>query len=117
MDNAASPILSRRVQVETFTLLPEDHIDASVFEVRVEWRGPSSWAVCRLGSCLHRRTGEWDFESSPSNRSERFLRYYRFDDRDEAVAAAIAVLPTISVNGWTVETVLARDAERAGHVG
>ena len=65
-----------------------DHFEIDpLFGVTLERRDydPSVWALCYSGSCLNKNTGEWDFESSPSNRKDGFLAATRFASIQEAI--------------------------------
>ncbi len=65
--------------------LPADHADRFSFALRVENRGADVWAVMRRGSCYG--TGGWDYEPSPSSRTDDWLATHRFP-LDEALAIA-----------------------------
>lgn len=86
------------------SLLPLDHDASSYYTVMVEYRGPGRWAVTRHGNCLS-RSGEWDYESMPSSRTDDWLAEFRFT-YDEAIEAAAKVAPTLKVNGMSVQEVL-----------
>lgn len=86
---------------------PEDDIAwAGTFTIRVERRAPDLWAVCRNSRCLS-STGEWDYESIPSERAEEWKAAHRFD-LDTALRLAKEAAPRITVNGFTVAHALAR---------
>lgn len=80
--------------------LPEDDINHSAFAVKVAYRGRGLWAVTRHRYCLS-RTGEWHYESMPSERTDEWLTEHRFY-RDEALRLAREAAPTVRVNGMTV---------------
>lgn len=86
--------------------LPPDHPDAYLFTLRVEWRGEHGWCVTDGAYCL-RRDGHKSYESNPSSRTARFKKAYRFP-LEEALEIAKKYAPKITVNGHTVESVLAR---------
>lgn len=92
--------------------LPEEIEDRGLFEVRVEWRGRGLWAVARHQQCLS-SSGEWDWEMRPSEREDEWLAEHRFDE-ETAIKLAKEASLRISVNGWTVEKVLAREAASHG---
>jgi hypothetical protein len=48
--------------------------------------GDDKWAV-RCGSEVLTKTGQWEYEPMPSNRSEAFLRRARFNSPFDAVKA------------------------------
>jgi hypothetical protein len=100
-----------QVQVTEYEVscLPADHPEHYTFAIKVAWRGPDSWAVVRMASCLDAE-GNWDWEPSPSNRDDDWLATHRFD-LDTAMALAKEAAPRIVVNGWTIEKVLARRVE------
>lgn len=56
-----------------------------LFEATVERRSKNTWALCYWSRCLDKVTGEWDYESSPSNRTEGFISSTRFASLNEAI--------------------------------
>lgn len=56
-----------------------------LFEVTLERRSETTWALVHWNRCLDKNTGEWDYESSPSNRTEGFISTTRFNSIEEAV--------------------------------
>lgn len=86
------------------TLLPEDHPDSHVFELKVSWRGRGKWAVMRHSLCLG-TDGEWDYEPSPSNREDDWIDSHRFD-LPTALRLADEALPSLRINGMTAADVL-----------
>lgn len=89
------------------SILPEDHIDRDVFEVKVAYRGPGSWAVITRGrSCLG-ADGEWDYEMNPSSRTDEWLATHRFD-LETALDLARKAAPDVTCNGTTAREVRAR---------
>jgi hypothetical protein len=90
--------------------LPPDAINADVFTITVEWRGPSQsrYAVTRMGFCLG-TDGQWDHEPIPSSRTDEWLATHRFD-LDTALRLATEHAPKIVVNGHTVADILAKAA-------
>jgi hypothetical protein len=54
--------------------------------ITVEYRGDGYWAICRGRYNFDGET--WELEASPSNRSEYFLKQFRFNNRDEAIRLA-----------------------------
>jgi hypothetical protein len=79
----------------TFPVVPQDHylqafIDIDMYTIVLSFRGPDSWAVLRRGSsyCWNRRTKGWDYEPSPSSRTDAFKRTHRF-----TLAEALAIVP------------------------
>lgn len=100
------PEPTERVTRYEVSCLPPDHIDAPHFTITVEWRGGDLWAVCRFRECLG-TDGEWDYEPSPSNRTDEWKNNHRFD-LASALALAQAAAPKMTVNGYTVADVLRR---------
>lgn len=91
-----------RVMVTQYTVdgYPDpDSINASQYQVTVEYRGKGRWAVCRWGRCYD-RNGVPEFEPIPSEREDDWLDRHRFADVDEAIAVAKRVVPTLVVNGY-----------------
>lgn len=101
-----------RVDRHVVSCIPEDNINAHLFNVHVEYRGRGLWAVTRLGECLS-ASGEWDYEMRPSSREDDWLAEHRFDEQT-AIKLAKDAAQRVSVNGWTVERVLADIAKEAG---
>lgn len=94
------------VSAYTVSRIPDDNPNAGLFDIRVEATGRGRWAVRSLGSCLSRK-GEWDHEPIPSSRTDAWLRNHRWDDADEAIAAAVEAEATRRINGMTAAEVLA----------
>lgn len=86
--------------------LPPDHRDAYLFTLKVEWRGGDRWCVTD-GAYCYRKDGHQSYESNPSSRTDRFKKAYRFS-LDDALALAKRLAPKMTINGHTVESVLAR---------
>jgi hypothetical protein len=99
-----------RVTERTLSALPEDNINSHLFRVTVAYRGADRWAVLHHGFCLNRE-GDWDYESIPSERTDEWLAEHRFSE-DEAVRLAREAMPRLTVNGLTVDDVLARTGGR-----
>jgi hypothetical protein len=86
-----------RITEVTYTTLPDDDVDSTVWQVKAEWRGPGDrWAITQLGYCLSVR-GKWDHEPSPSNRTEHFKLHHRFSFQ-EAIDRLPAALDTVVIN-------------------
>ena len=81
------------------SVIPDAGPDASMWAVKVERRGPGSWAVIHLSRCLH-RSGRWDHEPLPSSRTQRWLSSHRFD-LETALKLAKKAAPTVTVNATT----------------
>ena len=99
-----------KVTAYEVSILPEDHIDAGHFTIRVEYRGRGLWAVLRHGFCWG-TDGEWDYESSPSNREDEWLATHRFP-LERALELAREQAPRMSVNGTTAEQAYDRAMKR-----
>ncbi|WP_405531561.1 hypothetical protein OG592_27195 [Streptomyces avidinii] len=84
--------------------LPPDDINGAAFNISVEYRGRSLWAVVRLGSCLN-AAGQWSYESIPSGREDDWLAEHRFD-LETALKLAKEAAPHVTVNGYTVADAL-----------
>lgn len=97
-----------RVTEYAVCALPEGNVNASHFTIKVAYRGEGRWAVTRFGECLG-ADGTWDYEPNPSSRTEEWLATHRFDEAT-ALRLAFEAAPHITVNGWTVDRVLARNS-------
>ena len=91
--------------VYTVTCLPEHIEDASSWSLTVEYRGRGLWAVKRHSHNLS-RSGEWDWESIPSEREDEWLAEHRFR-LEEALELAKRAAPDVIVNGMTPADLLA----------
>lgn len=94
------------------TAWPEDLADVpeSVHGcVTVADRGRGMWAVLegRGGSMCLGRDGEFDWEPSPSNRTDEWLASHRFT-LDEALALAREQALRITINGYTTQQAAGR---------
>lgn len=47
--------------------------------------GPDRWAIRQMGYAMNRQ-GEWDYEPSPSNRTDTFFKQFRWDNAEQAAA-------------------------------
>lgn len=83
-----------------------------LWALKVEWRGEPGWAVLGGPYCLG-TDGDWDFEPSPSSRTDEWTQAHRFD-LDTALRLAREHAPKVNVNGMTPADVLAREAARRG---
>lgn len=64
-------------------------------------RGDDRWAVKQRSFCLN-RDGEWEYESSPSNRDDGFLARCRFTEAEALRLAEVAVNAVV-INGRTIQ--------------
>ncbi|WFE45319.1 hypothetical protein [Verrucosispora sp. WMMD1129] len=101
--------ITTRVTEYTVCALPEDHIDADIFAITVAYRGHGLWAVLRGKRCLD-AGGTWWWEPIPSERTDEWKAANRFDE-ETALRLAREAAPTVVVNGWTAESVLAQSKE------
>lgn len=80
-----------------FAAVPEDHYlrafsDIDMYGATVAYRDVDSWAVLDgYGRRSYGRDGEWDFEPSPSNRTDEWKVNHRWT-LDEAVEVATEVV-------------------------
>lgn len=82
------------------TWLDRDHPEATIWAVRIEWRGDDRWAVCTGNTAVLGRNGMWHHEPLPSSRTDQWLADHRFS-LEEAWSLAIAAADTLTVNGMT----------------
>lgn len=95
-----------------YSCLPDEHPDRLSFTVCVRYRGAGHWAVMRSGGRCLGRDGEWAWETGTSIRDDDWLATHRFD-LPTAQRLAREAAPRLSVNGWTLDRILARDAKEA----
>lgn len=100
--------LHETVTEYTISTIPEDNINRSHFEIKVVYRGRGLWAVMDGPYCLD-ADGDWDYELTPSDRTEGWLTTHRFTEQT-ALHLAREAPPHMTVNGLTVADVLARGA-------
>lgn len=100
------------VQVTEYTVsvLPDEDINRSSYEIKVAYRGADRWAVLHRSWCLG-RSGEWSYESMPSGRTDEWLTEHRFTEA-EALERAKWEAPRITVNGLTAAEIQAWAAAR-----
>lgn len=78
-----------------------------VWALKVVWRGEDRWAVTDgFRQCLS-VSGEWDWESIPSERTDEWIAEHRFD-LDTALERARELAPLRKVNGFTPAQAIAR---------
>lgn len=94
-----------RVAAYVVSRIPDDSPDHSVWSVRVEATGHGRWAVRNASRCLNKQ-GEWEYEPSPSSRTDEWLSTVRWDVADDAISAAVAAEPNLRWNGLTPADVL-----------
>ncbi len=99
----------------TLSPLPEGDINSTAFQIKVAYRGHGLWAVSRHQQCLA-RSGGWDWESIPSERTDAWLAEHRFP-LAEALRLAREELPKLRVNGMTAADVAAWAEQRRNQAG
>lgn len=95
--------------------IPEGADARSSLTLSVEYRGDDLWAVMDYPHCLS-ADGTWDFEHTPSERTDEWIATHRFD-LDTALTLARQHAPLLHVNGFTVSDVLAVEKKRADRHG
>ena len=55
--------------------------------VRIEWRGQDAWAVVQMGRYVLLKSGGWEYEPMPSERTDEFIKNSRFSTPQEALEA------------------------------
>ena len=58
-------------------------IEARMWDEQESKPKPTNWAVCK-DSTVMSKTGNFDYEPLPSNRTDAFLRKHRFNSAQEA---------------------------------
>ena len=85
-----------------FTFYPEgaknDEINGDHHKITVTERSPGRWAVIHMGQCWDGE--DWDYEASPSNRTDAFKKKTRFS-LEKAIELASGMVETVLVNGRT----------------
>lgn len=90
-----TPAVTVRPTTYAVSALPDDHPDADVFTITVEWRS-GDWWIVRRASFYLTADGRWD-----PNWPTCF-------PLDEALDLAREWAPKLTVNRWTVTDALAR---------
>jgi hypothetical protein len=89
--------------------LPEGE-DRHHFSLNISYRGNGQWAVIDTPYCLS-SNGTWDFEHTPSERTDEWIATHRFDfDAAQELAKQHARL--MHVNGFTVADAFRMQAKR-----
>jgi len=99
----------------TVSCLPEGDINRPGFTLNVAYRGDDAWAVIDTPYCLS-TNGTWDFEHTPSERTDEWIATHRFD-LDTALRLAKQHARLMTVNGHTVTDALAMRQKRAERDG
>ncbi|WP_250029922.1 hypothetical protein [Paractinoplanes maris] len=90
----------------TICALPEGDINYQHYAITASYRGDGRWAV-RSGPFCFGADGEWDYEPSPSSRTDEWLDTHRFDEQ-AALRLAEEQAPLMTCNGISVAEALAR---------
>lgn len=72
------------LQVESYRLGGDDRFPITL-ERAAQRDGPDRWAIRQAGQAMNRK-GQWDFEPSPSNRTESFFKRFRWESAEQAAA-------------------------------
>jgi hypothetical protein len=107
-----APDLREQITEYTVSALPEDNVNAHLYEVGVAYRGDGRWAVTHLGYCLTVDGSEWDFNRPPSERVDEWLARFRFPTAEAALTAARKAVLELRVGGRTAAEVLAQGVQR-----
>jgi len=70
---------------DEFLEMANSFIIDPLFDVTLERRSENTWALVHWSRCLDKNTGEWEHESSPSNRTDNFISSTRFTSINDAV--------------------------------
>jgi len=72
-------VVDMELRVSRYDVLVDDPIYPD-HTITIELRNcdPVAWAVCHCGECLRTCGKKWTPERSPSNRTDHFLKHYRF---------------------------------------
>ncbi|MEU5741998.1 hypothetical protein ABZ784_28900 [Streptomyces tendae] len=89
----------------TVNCLPDDNINAFVYQIRVQYRGADRYAVIRGGDQCLGADGTWDYGVKEYDRGDDWLNAHRFD-LDTALRLAKEQARLVTVNGRTVTDVL-----------
>ncbi len=75
--------------------------DASLWNIKISYRGENSYAILHQGYCYHKK-GKWDYEPLNSGRTKTFLKTHRFT-LTEALTKAQKIAETVTTNGLTAK--------------
>jgi hypothetical protein len=89
------------------TALPADMPESYHFHIHVDRTAPDTWAVRWNANVYNHAAGIWEYEIQNSSRTDEWKAAHRLTLED-ALALAEKLAPTLTVNGWTVQKVLAR---------
>jgi hypothetical protein len=114
LDQPAAPGLPTPTVTPTeylVTVLPLDREETLIWSVQIQRRGRDQWAITSHGRCLS-RTGDWDLEPSPSERTAEWRQAHRFSFSD-AVHRAGDLAARLTINGVTATEAAERLRERS----
>jgi len=91
-DRKRREALPAGVVIDAYAIQSEERLGN---EVRIQRArqiiGPALWKVTdSIGGCCLNKSGEWEWEPSPSNREDDFLARCRFATARDAIGAALA---------------------------
>lgn len=111
-DEAANvPQAEAKATNYTVSCVPEGDINRSGFTLNVACRGNDTWAVIDVPYCLS-IDGTWDYEHTPSERTDEWIASHRFDLKT-ALRLAKEHAQLMTVNGHTVTDALTMRQKRA----
>lgn len=106
----------QRVTQYVVSAVPEGLcMDGYAWDVTVEWRSEGLWAVKHHSYCAD-ANGDWDYEPSPSNRTDEWKATHRFP-LEEALRLAHKAAPKVCINGYYPADLIAKYAQSDGTGG
>lgn len=63
------------------------------------WAVTFNAAGCSEHPCVLSKSGKWDYEPTPSRRTDAWIKAHRFDTREEAFAAARKAIEKVAKRG------------------
>lgn len=79
------------------SVLPDDYQEGWAWDLMVEYRDKDKWAVVLRDTRCLSVDGTWNYEPSPSSRTEEWKAAHRFTF-DEAIRLAKKEAPNVAVN-------------------
>lgn len=73
------------LRVNVYQLDEFEGIETTLERVGRRPNEPDRWAIREFSHCLN-KAGKWEYEPSPSERDEAFLKRCRWDSAEEALA-------------------------------
>ena len=89
------------MNTKTYGAIPSVYRFEGVRDFKVEWRGGDSWAIVESCQCYN-KNGRWEFEPSPSNRTDEFIERTRWTLED-ALRTASELIKTDPILSQEVE--------------